>query len=138
MEEEISYKAEEKSRSLKPLEVVGIISIFLVGLFLLVYSFRFVERKDDKIFDLELRVDSFKNFLKTHVILLEDSLKKEKKQIQFLEAESNYRLHYLIKEEGPTRNTEEFRGPCKLYTYKEIMDSFEVVENRYHQLLWKR
>jgi len=135
MEEEISNKkVENESRNLKPLEVVGIIAIFFAILFIVILAIKFVEGKNDKISSLELTVDS----LKARIDPLIDSLAKENKQKRFFAAESDYRLHYLIKEEGPTRNTEEYSGPCKLYTYKEIMDSFEVVENRYHQLLWKK
>jgi len=135
MEEEISNKkVENESRNLKPLEVVGIIALFFIALFLITLTIKFVEGKNDKISSLELTVDS----LKARIDPLIDSLAKENKQKRFFAAESDYRLHYLIKEEGPTKNTEEYRGPCKLYTYKEVMDSFEIVENRYRQLLWNR
>lgn len=107
----MSDTQEKTENSLNPLEWIGIITLLIV----------------DSIITANKQIK-----------VLKDSLKYETFQKKLYEAESNYRVHYLVREEGPTKNTEEYRGPCKLYTYKEVMDSFQVVEDRYYKLLWSK
>ena len=124
----------QNNNSFRILQIIGFITLCAIGIYLPISLVQYIDKKDKKITNLESIIDSLKN----GIIPLEDSLKKEKKDIEFFKAESNYRLHRSIMEEGPTKNNEEFHGLCKLYTYKEIKDSFKIVEDRYHQLLWKR
>ena len=79
MEEDMSNPI-ENSRTLKPLEVVGIIAIFFAILFIVTLAIKFVEGKNDKISSLELRVDS----LKARIDPLIDSLAKKISKNDFL------------------------------------------------------